>query len=75
MSMTDTLLTATTARQYAARISTECSDCFKTVKARKVFGKWNVEIDGGSGACYGKSVKTVEGAEDIIRIFANSTDR
>lgn len=64
-------LTATTAHHYAKRIATECSQCFKSVKARKFLGKWTVDIDGGSGACYGRSIKTVDGAEDVLRIFAN----
>ena len=72
MSMqTKTALTATTARHYVSRILAECSECFTNVKARKVLGKWSVEIDGGAGACYGKSLKTVDAAEDALRVFSN----
>lgn len=68
---TDSDLTATTARHYAKRIATECSQCFKSVKARKFLGSWTVDIDGGSGACYGRSIKDTDTAEDVLRIFAN----
>ena len=63
--------TATEARHYAQRIASECSDCFSKVVARKFLGEWCVEINGGRGACYGKTASTVEDAEDIIRIFQN----
>ena len=65
---------ATIARQYAKRIATECSDCFTKVKAHRAMfggGKWEISINGGSGACYGKTVKDEEDAEDILRIFKN----
>lgn len=69
--MTDTLLTATTAKAYAARILTECSECYTNVKARKFLGKWVVDIDGGSGACYGKTLKSEDACEDCLRVFGN----
>jgi len=64
-------LTANQARNYAARIQSECSECFTNVKALKRFGQWVIDIDGGSGACYGRTIKTVDSAEDTLRIFAN----
>lgn len=69
--MKETQLTATVAKQYTSRILSECSECFTNVKARKWLGKWVIDINGGSGACYGRTIKTVEGAEDTIRIFTN----
>lgn len=71
MSRQATPLTATSAKQYAAQILKDCSDCFTDVKARKAFGQWVIDINGGSAACYGRTAKNVEAAEDILRIFAN----
>lgn len=73
MNTTDTKLTATTAREYAKKIAEKCSDCFKKEKiiAKKGFGSWIIEIDGGSQACYGRTISYVESAEDTLRIFAN----
>ena len=68
---TSTKLTATEAREIAQRILVECSECFSKVIARKFLGQWVIDIDGGSGACYGKTVASVEAAEDLIRIFKN----
>ena len=59
------------AKQLAARIAKECSECFSHVVARKFMGSWQVDINGGSGACYGKTVDSQEDAEDLIRIFKN----
>jgi hypothetical protein len=69
--MNEINMTATEAREWAKRITAECSDCFKSVKARKFLGRWGIDIDGGSGACYGRTVRSVEAAEDTIRIFKN----
>lgn len=64
-------LTATEAREYANQIATKCSECFSVVKARKFLGSWVIDINGGSAACYGKTVRSVESAQDLIRIFQN----
>lgn len=69
--MQNTKLTATEAREIAQRILAECSECFTKVVARKFLGQWVIEVNGGSGACYGKTVKSTEAAEDLIRIFKN----
>ncbi len=67
---TDEKLTATTARNFAKRILAET--LFTKVKASKAMfgGGWEINIDGGRGACYGRTVSFVDSAEDIIRIFA-----
>lgn len=65
-------LTATQARHLAKRIKAECSECFTTVKAVKLWGQWQVDIDGGQARCYGRTIKTEEGALDLISIFNNS---
>ena len=64
---------STLANHYAKRIAAECSECFSSVKAVKRFGSWVIDIDGGSAACYGKTARDEDAAEDIIRIFANDT--
>lgn len=73
MKTTDLKLTATEAREYAKAIADKCSECFPAdkVRARKFLGRWVVDINGGSGACYGKTVRSMEDAEDLIRIFKN----
>jgi len=68
---TEEKMTATQARLWATKISAECSECFSSVKAVREFGRWVVKIDGGSGACYGRTVKSEDGAADLVRIFAN----
>lgn len=64
-------MTATEAREWATRINTECSECFGDAKAVKQFGKWVININGGRGACYGRTIETVDDAIDTARIFAN----
>ncbi len=64
-------MTATEAREWAAKISAGCSECFDRVKAVKRFGRWVIDINGGSGACYGRTIKSVEAAEETVRVFAN----
>ena len=64
-----TLLKMKEARAYAARINAECSGCFSDAKAAKEFGQWVVKIGGGSGCCYGRTIETVEAAEDTLRVF------
>jgi len=73
MQTTTQTLTATEARQFAEEIKTKCSECFPADKvvARKFLGKWVIDINGGSGACYGKTVRSADAAEDLIRIFQN----
>lgn len=73
MTSTSDTLKATEARKYAAEIASKCSDCFAHVRARKFLGRWVIDINGGSGACYGKTVDSVESAQDIIRIFKNDS--
>lgn len=70
---TDTTLSATEARNYAKQIAVECSECYPAgkVKARKFLGQWVIYINGGSGACYGNTLRSVEDAENTIRIFKN----
>ena len=68
MTTTDDKLTATQARQFAKRILAET--IFTNVKARKGWGGWEINIDGGRAACYGRTVSYVDSAEDILRIFA-----
>jgi uncharacterized protein YdbL (DUF1318 family) len=68
-SQTSVKMTATEARQWAAQISARCSGCFTTVKAVKQFGRWVININGGRGACYGRTIESVEAAEDTVRIF------
>lgn len=68
---TTTSLTATEAREFAKRILAECSECFTNVKAVKQFGKWIIKINGGREACYGKTIETMDGAEEVLRVFAN----
>lgn len=72
--ITEEKMTVTEARDYAKQILAQCSQCFTNVKARKTMfgrGKWEIAIGGGREACYGRTIRTVEGAEDILRIFAN----
>lgn len=68
MTTTDDKLTATQAREFAKAIIAKTH--FTKVKASKGWGGWEINIDGGRGACYGKTIETVEGAEEIIRIFS-----
>ena len=63
--------TATEARAFAAKIKTECSECFKEVKSVKFWGSWVIKIDGGSETPYGRTIESVEDAEETIRIFKN----
>jgi len=67
-------MTKTEATKFVSEIKIKCSECFPAdkVKASKQFGKWVININGGSGACYGKTVDSVESAESILSIFANS---
>lgn len=65
----DDKLTATQARNFAKRIIAET--LFTNVKAVKGFNGWEINIDGGRGACYGHTIQHVETAEDTLRIFAN----
>jgi hypothetical protein len=65
-------LTATQARDLAAEINLKCSDCFTDAKAIKQFGKWVIKIGGGRECCYGRTIETVDGAWDCIRVFGNS---
>jgi hypothetical protein len=69
MTTTDEKLTATQARAFAKRILEET--IFTNVKAKKGWGGWEINIDGGRAACYGRTIEYAESAEDIIRIFAN----
>jgi hypothetical protein len=69
MTTTNDKLTATQARHFAKRILAETH--FKNVKVKKAWGGWEINIDGGRAACYGRTVSYVDSAEDIIRIFAN----
>jgi hypothetical protein len=62
-------MTATQARTFAKRIQQECSECFSQVKAHKFLERWIIDINGGRGACYGRTIRSVESAEDTIRIF------
>jgi hypothetical protein len=61
---TNTSLTATEAREFTKEIAIKCSECFPEdkIRARKFLG---------SGACYGKTVKSAEATEDLIRVFTN----
>jgi len=69
----ETKFNSITARTWAKEIADKCSECYpaESVKARKFLGQWVIDINGGSGACYGKTIKTTESAQDVIRIFAN----
>lgn len=58
----------TEARTMAKRILAETD--FTRVKPIKFFGKWQINISGGRAFCYGITVETVEGAENLIRIHA-----
>jgi len=69
MTTTDDKLTATQARHFAKRILAETH--FKNVKVAKGWSGWEINIDGGSAACYGHTIKYVETAEDELRIFSN----
>jgi hypothetical protein len=71
---TDTL-TATQARNYAKRILAECSQCFKQVKAtRSMFGNgWEIQINGGRAACYGRTIKDQDVAEWTLETFKNDS--
>ena len=60
---------AAEARTLAAEINAKCSDCISTAKAVKEFGKWVIKIGGGREACYGRTIESVESAEETIRIF------
>lgn len=64
-------MNATTARKWATKINTECSECFTNAKAVKRFGQWVIDINGGSAACYGRTIKTEGSAKDTVRIFGN----
>lgn len=64
-------MTATEARKWAAKINTDCSECFTDAKAVRQFGKWVIKIGGGWEACYGRTIESVESAEDTVRIFKN----
>lgn len=66
---TDTKLTATQARTYAKRILAETH--FTNVKVRRGWDGWEIAIDGGREACYGRTASYADSAEDILRIFAN----
>jgi len=68
MTTTDQKLTATKAREFTKRILAET--IFTKVKAKKGWDGWEINIDGGRAACYGRTIQCNEGAEDIIRIFA-----
>ena len=67
------ILTATQARHYAKRILEECSQCFTNVKAKRaMFGRgWEINIGGGSAACYGRTLKEVDDAEWTLSTFKN----
>ena len=67
---TEDKLTATQAREFAKRIIAETM--FKNVKARMGWDGWEINIDGGRGNCYGKTLTCVESAEETLRIFANA---
>lgn len=71
MTATDEKLTATQARYYAKRIAAECSQCFTSVQSKKAWGGWEININGGRGACYGRTVSYVDSAEEILKVFAN----
>ena len=66
MTTTDNL-TATEARNFAKRILAET--IFTKVKANNGWSGWEINIDGGAAACYGRTIRTAEGAEDILEIF------
>ena len=67
---TDTL-TATQARHFATRILTECSQCFSNVKVVKDFGKWVIKLDGGSEACYGRTLRDEDDCQYTLDVFKN----
>jgi hypothetical protein len=69
MTTTDQKLTATQARAFAKRILAET--LFTDVKAKKGWDGWEINIDGGRGACYGRTIQYADSAEDILNIFAN----
>ena len=68
MTATDDKLTATQARHFAKRILAETD--FTNVKVKKGWNGWEINIDGGRAACYGRTVSYVDSAEDILSIFA-----
>jgi hypothetical protein len=67
MNATTDKLTATEARNLAKRILAET--IFTKVKANSGWGGWEINIDGGEAACYGRTIRTTEGAEGILEIF------
>ncbi len=69
MTATDEKLTATQAREFTKRILAET--IFTNVKCKKGWGGWEINIDGGREACYGRTASYADTAEDILRIFAN----
>ena len=66
MTTTETL-TATQARNLSGGIHAGTS--FTWVAAAKGWCGWEINIDGGAAACYGRTIRTTEGAEDILEIF------
>jgi hypothetical protein len=66
---------ATAARHLAKRILAETH--FAKVKAFRAFwgDGWEINIDGGKAACYGRTLTTEEDAEDLIRIHAEDLIR
>ena len=67
MTTTTDNFTATEARNFAKRILAET--IFTKVKANNGWSGWEINIDGGAAACYGRTIRTAEGAEDILEIF------
>lgn len=65
------MLTLKQAHRYADRIAIECSQCFRSVKATKRWGKWEIDINGGSPACYGRTVRDIEGAKWTLDTVKN----
>jgi predicted RNA-binding protein Jag len=68
MTTTENKLTATEARNFAKRIISET--IFTDVKVKKSWDSWEINIDGGSAACYGRTIKYSDSALDILQIFA-----
>lgn len=62
-------LTSTQARSFAKRII--AGTVFTNVKSNRGFNGWEINIDGGSAANYGRTINTIDAAEDTLRIFAH----
>ena len=60
---------ASEARALASEINSKCRETLSEARAVKQFGKWVIKIGGGREACYGRTIESVEAAQDTIRIF------